>query len=77
MLALIAFSFYTILYINVMHNLAFVAVAKIESQVDALMTAAYIAIVLGDISCELLIMCERIPLVQSADFTFVYVTSHL
>ena len=38
-----------------------------------MMNAPYIAIVLGDMSCELLVMCERIPLVQSADFASVLV----
>ena len=37
------------------------------------MSAPYIAICLGDMSCELFVMCERIPFAQSTDFLSVLV----
>jgi len=38
-----------------------------------MMNAPYISIVLGDMSCELFVMCEHIPFAQSTDFVSVLV----
>ena len=39
-----------------------------------MMNAPYIAVCLGDMSCELFVMCERIPFAQSTDFVSVLIS---
>ena len=64
--------FFNIMFLNKQAHL------DIDSQVSGIpINATYIAAVIGDMSFEMLIVCERIPLVKSSDVLVILIAWYL